>query len=387
MKLPNFLIISISVCICFSPSWAQRKALIETVGKGLGTPSIKTHLPKPTTAQLLAQTQAFVQAHGRRPLSCKWEQSRQLRLSELEPSVQQEIRLGTAIQRLFVQVKEGKISAQALDVIALRQLLEAYPNPHYMPQKTLLDASYVLEQAQRFIQATGKRPRVTIYDGAIFPKSKAEMTEEEREESQLGYHIARVLREESLYPPQQQAVVAQLRQLVESNKRMVAPKADQLLLQLKNFIELHQRLPKKLHYKNRRIIPTYQLPADELEEVHLARQVRYILKQVEKNSLPETPVIQELRALFYKSHPPVPRPEELVAQLHTWMAAHKGRRPRINIYKDNLHVPASQMTPPEFEEYTLAKHLEYLLKREIKDEAVRRELENIRKIPTAGKRN
>lgn len=176
------------------------------------------------------------------------------------------------------------------------------------------------------------------------------------------------------------------------------PEPDEFLAILQDWVQHHNGYRPRLNiYRNGK-----QLTADELkrepllyEEHTLARRLYYLLRQgvADKTIRNGLATIEQLPTVTRWENPKenqfydgfgnaLPLQYEFAAQLQAWVDAHGGQRPRNLFYGEgHKYRPTAQLTPSEYEEYTLANHLLLVLRKGNLDREVRRQLEHINTLP------
>lgn len=339
---------------CMSPAvWAQTKALPK--------------LPKAvSTKQLLEQTRAFIERNHRRPKNMIYQNGVRLRLWEMTPPQQQEVRLGQAISNTFTRArKQGEDIRFNPDLYLLRQLLEASPNL----QKQGPTAAELLTQLRAYIQTHQARPRSIIYmpNNSLY-KNIYEMTPQEQAEVRLAHQIQdlfnRVQHHKKPNTPDVQTLAALWK---ESSRKHAVLSAQELYVQLQTYLHQFGRYPRSLIVKNNIPVPTGKLTPQQHQEVTLARRIRQVLK----DATAPAEDIARLANLWQRQS--VPTQAELFEQLQQWSAQHNGTRPRRNIYKNGVMLSVEQLKqiPGAYEEYTLAQRFFNALEKGIEDRQLR----------------
>lgn len=382
IKLLLLLILSMETL----PVWAQKKALIRSGFQAItGKPAVKTIAPPKgkTTAQLIAEAQAFINTHGRRPKAMIYANGQRLTLPQLTDEQRKEVQLGQAISNHFSRAAKRGIAVEFNpELSALQELVQAHPNIQASFLEGSTDPIEVLNRTKAFIQEHGVRPRATIYAANVHYKLADEMTPAEREEVCLGHSIQYILAQAAKQGTTQTPSIQELTQLWNnySHIRQTAKPRD-LLVQLQEYIRVHGRHPRSIITKHGQVVPTHELTPRQYEEASLARKISHILTQARQNpQLAQEPEIAQLASLWKR--PAFPTPQEILLELQDWVAAHQGNRPRLNIYRNGIRVTVKNMTPQEYKEYQLGSRLQHLLDAGVSDPELRNKLWEIHELPT-----
>ena len=186
---------------------------------------------------------------------------------------------------------------------------------------------------------------------------------------------------------QKQPVVKHAAQAVSG--RPVAQSPAQLVRQTHLFMQQHHgKLPRLSISLGNGTASIINLSPLQQAEVRLARQAYY---QIKSNPQPQNQDWRELQQLYTAREPKqaLPSPEEFLPVLQAWVEAHNGLRPRLNFYENSRHLTADQLRQKDqeqgtqlYQEHSLARILDYLMRKGISDKMTREKLAAIETLPT-----
>lgn len=176
------------------------------------------------------------------------------------------------------------------------------------------------------------------------------------------------------------------------------PSEEKFLVILEDWMQAHHGFRPRLNiYRNGKHLTAAELKKEpELyEEYTLARRLSHFLRYGIKDKAVRTRLaeIAEIPTVARWENPkenqfydgfrnPLPSQYLYAEQLQSWVEAHDGKRPRSIFYAEhNKYRPVDQLTPEEYQEYTLANRLLFLLSKGHLEREVRIQLEHIHGLP------
>ncbi len=294
---------------------------------------------------------------------------------------------------LLITLSASPLWAQPKQLVKGVLAAQAAPRVH---TRRVPDVAQLIEQTRAFLlQHHGNLPKRTLYQDSR-AISTYDMNEEQLLEVRLARQVYYQLKNNPNPTNPQWQQLSALYTIPATLEPIGDPSA--FLAQLNTWMQNHKGLRPRLNiYKNGTPLTAQELRQNPplYEEHTLARRLNYLLHfkgvldsrvREKLNELASAPTVTRrenpTENQFYDGfNNALPTLENEVEKLEQWAQSHRNTRPRLIHYKNGKRIPVSKMSPQQYEEYRLAFHLNYFLKKKRMEGSLYKRLLSINSLP------